>query len=188
MRFLNKKMLMILFLSLILLISAFAFVYHNSLKNDAMVVKIKNVKVFPLKKHITYKGALSSYGLSEAEMEEIWTNIDDYKKVLYIFEIQNDSWLAYSVNHQIQPRFAEGTQKLLIKSEKQLLFPQNISPGESYTTSLSAIIKVENDQTDQEILDILSKDQFTITGERVGILSVEPVGKESVTVGPFKKE
>ncbi|MBA4602738.1 hypothetical protein [Thermoactinomyces mirandus] len=185
MRFLNMKVITVIILSIVLLIGAFIAFYQLVL-NDIMEAQLKDIKIAPLKERVSSKDSLNSYGLSDAEKDEIWNNIDNYEYVIYIFEIKNtSSWLAYSVHHRVQPQFSESTKKLQVKNEKQLLFPQNLPPGESYKTSLSAIIKTDNQLSGQEILDIVSKDRFTITGGRE--VWVIPFGDESITVGPFQK-
>ncbi|MBA4602038.1 hypothetical protein [Thermoactinomyces mirandus] len=179
---------MMIILSIILLIGAFTVFYQLSIRSDVMEVELTNIEVYPLKEFAETEGSLNNYSLSEKEKEEIMNNLDNYKIVIYDFEIRNNSRLVYSVHHRVQPLFSEETKKILVISDKQLLFPQNIPPGESYGTGLTAILKTDNQLSDQEILDIVSKDRITIIGDRVGIFSAKPVGDESVTVGPFQKD
>lgn len=187
MRFFSRRVLMIMILSIILLIGAFIAFYQFSIRNDIMEAQLKDIQIKPLENSVRSKESLNSYRLSEAEKEEIWNNINDYKKVVYTFEIKNNSWLAYSVHHRIQPQFSEETNKLLVITEKNFFFVKNLPPGESYKPILRTIIKTDNQLSNQEILDIVSKDRFTIIGNRVGIFSAKPVGDESITVGPFYK-
>lgn len=175
MRFFNIKVLTILILSIVLFSSL--IIYFFSINSNTIEVSLKDIKVEPLK--ADYKGALNNYGLSDTEKDEIWNNINDYKEVRYIFEIKNTSSLAYSVHHRIQPLFSEETKNMLTKSENQLLFPQGLPPGESYKTRLRIIIKPDDQLSDQEILDIVRKDKFTIIGGRV--VWVIPFGDESIT-------
>lgn len=175
---------MITILLIIFLIGAFTAFYQYAVSH-VMEVELKKVKVDPLKDWVRNKNSLNVYALNESEKEEIINNIDDYKKVLYYFEIKNHSPLAYSVYHRVQPIFSEDTKKLLVTSEKQLRFPQNIPSGEAYTTFMTAIIKTNDSLTDQEIMNIVSKDQFTITGGRE--VWIIPFGDESVTAGPLHK-
>lgn len=184
MRFFSRRVFMMIILSIILLIGTFIVFYQFS-TSDAMEVELTNIEVYPLKKFAESKSSLNFYALSDAEKEEIMNNLDNYKIVIYDFEIRNNSRLAYSVHHRVQPLFSKETKKILVVSEKQLLFPQNIPPGDSYGTGLTAILKTDNQFSDQEILDIVSKDRFTITGGRE--VWVIPFGDKSITVGPFQK-
>ncbi|MGA8943494.1 MAG: hypothetical protein WB502_12400 [Thermoactinomyces sp.] len=187
MRFFSRRALMIIILSIILLIVSFTAFYQFSIRSNIMKAQLKDIQIKPLENSIRSKESLNSYRLSEAEKEEIWNNINEYKKVIYTFEIKNNSWLAYSVHHRVQPQFSEETNKLLVVSEKNFFFVKNLPTRESYKTILRAIIKTNNQLSDQEILDIVSKDRFTIIGNRVGIFSAKPVGDESITVGPFQR-
>ncbi|WP_181740029.1 hypothetical protein [Thermoactinomyces mirandus] len=89
-------------LSLILLIGAFTVFYQSSI-SGAMEVELTNVKVHPLKEFAETKDSLNFYTLSETEKEEIMNHLDNYKRVRYTFEIRNNSRLAYSVHHRVQP-------------------------------------------------------------------------------------
>lgn len=185
MRFLNWKVVMIMILSIVIVVGIFiAFIFFS---NETMEVKLDNIKVYPLKKFVDYEGALNNYGtFTDDEKKQILNNIDDYKEVIYTFEIKNQSSsMFYSVHHRVQPLFSEDTKKILVKSQNQLMFPQNLKPGESYKTMLRVIIKTDQHLSDQEILNIVSKDHFTITGEKV--VWVIPFGDETITVGPFQK-
>lgn len=188
MRFLNMKIITIIILSIFLLLGIFFIYYNIALKNEIMEVQLKDIEVYPLKEFVDYEDDLNNYGLSKAEKKEILNNIDNYKEVIYIFELKNtSSWLAQSVHHRVQPLFSERTKKILIANESNFSFPQNLPPGESYKTMLITFIKADNQLSDQEILEIVSKDRFTIIGDRIGIFSVKPAGEDQVTVGPFYK-
>lgn len=184
MHFFRRRPMVITILSIIFFIVAFIVFYQYAVSH-VMEVELKQVEVDPLKKSVRSKDSLNMYGLNQTEKEKIINHIDDYKKVTYTFEIKNTSPLADSVYHRVQPLFSEDTRKLIVVSEKQLWFPRNIPSGESYTTYLTAIIKTAPSLSDQEILNMVSKDRFTITGGRE-VWSI-PFGDESVTVGPLKK-
>ncbi|MBA4602039.1 hypothetical protein [Thermoactinomyces mirandus] len=167
----HRKILFIVILSFTIFVGDFIILYHSS-KYKVMEVQILEIKVTPLKKFVSDKADLNNYTLlvNDVEKEEILNNIDNYKKVVYIFEIKNNSsWLPYSVD-QAQPIFSEEMKKILIEQKYyHLLHHVILSPGESYIIGTKTIIK-SGKLSDEEILEIASKDRFTNIWNRLNIL------------------
>lgn len=122
---------------------------------------------------------IQDFGLNAEQVRDFEENPEKYRYIIFVMEFINRSNMAGVVDIKFKSQLPEELQKRLVWIQNEPL-ANYLPPSESRGDGVSAIIRLEEGDTEQEILDMAKKARITITGQKVGLLKRH--GSYSITV------
>ncbi|MGF7089296.1 hypothetical protein JOD24_003179 [Kroppenstedtia sanguinis] len=148
-------------------------VYLTIYFSTPMTTKIVKAKLLNVESDEEQDYWVEQYSLTPKQATDIVDHPGDYKRIMYICELNNDSNIIDLIDIRTKPDFSNEIEKRALYSSKEFENYQ-IQPGQRYWEGIEVLVKMEEGDTPEKLLDMAKQDRFTISGRKYLFLSDTP--------------
>ena len=106
-------------------------------------------------------------GIGSEQAKDIVNHPNQYRRVILFFTLYNHSAGASVSDIQIEAHLPEEAKKRLVWMEEHLTFPY-VGTKEEHADGVMAFFKLEEGDTEADLMEICKQIRFTLTGKKVG--------------------
>ncbi|SFJ54414.1 hypothetical protein [Thermoflavimicrobium dichotomicum] len=169
MAFLKKKRYLVLMVLTVMIVGFFVF-YFISVSGQILEIKLNDIRVHDIMEFRENRDTLKAHGLSPKQIDDILNHPDKYRTISYHFELKNPSIMALVFNLRVEPQFSAETRKRLVWVDKRFAIRPYVLPSKTNQDGVYLMVKRDENDTDQKLLDMAKKDRFLVTGQKAGRL------------------
>lgn len=162
----NKKILISAIVLILAFFALYFILYFKNVSGQILEVKLSEIAVFKVEELYTEE-ALLKKGITPEQVRDILNHPDQYRDIVFRFQITNHSTAAGVGNIEIDKHLPEEAKKRLIWMEKNINHPV-VTAAEKRPDGITAIFKLEEGDTEEDLIEICKQIRFTLKGRKVG--------------------
>ena len=145
--------------------------YFLSVSGQVLEVSWNKVRVEKMER----MGGLDEYelkrkGLNVEQVQDVLAHPERYRYVIYPMTLNNHSSMTAVANMEVRAQLPEELQKRLVWIDDEFKMLPYLGPSEKRPDGVYGIYRLEEGETEQNLLDMVKKTRFTITGQKIGRL------------------
>lgn len=166
----RKSMILIIAIVFVLSLSGGAFTLYVSTPVEPKIVKLAASDVDPGEDANYWR---DQYGLTSKQATDVIKHPESYRWILYSCRLNNISGIVDMIDVHAKPTFSGNTKQKVLYFSKDFLKYQ-IAPREKYRGTIEVLVKMDEGDTPEKLLDMAKQDRFTISGRKYLFLSDTP--------------
>jgi len=161
------KKLLILGIVIGVLVAAYFTLYFIDVSGQILEVRRPTVTVKSMEERNYTEKGLIQRGISSEQAKDIVNHPNQYRRVFLAFDLHNRSAGASVVDIQIEAHLPEEATQRLVWMEDNLSFPY-AGTKEEHPDGVIAFFKLEEGDTEEDLVEICKQIRFTLTGKKIG--------------------
>lgn len=169
--FQRRKLMIITIVALLIigLVGGYLTLFFST-STETKIVKVRLVEVLRDRGEEHW---VEQYGLTSKQAADIVKHPENYRSIMYTCELNNTSGIIDIIDIKTNPNFSKDTKKRALYYSEEIENYQ-INPGQRYRESIRVLIKMDEEDTPEKLLEMAKKDRFTISGRKYLFLSDVP--------------
>jgi hypothetical protein len=161
------KKLLILGIIIAALVVVYFTLYFIDVSGQILKVDWQKVVVSTIEEYGFTEEKLVRSGIDSKQAKDIVNHPNHYRHVNFVFRLNNHSAWAAVGDIQIEAHLPEEAKERLVWMEGNL-FMSYVDADDNRPDGITAIFKVEEGDTEADLIEICKQIQFTLTGKKVG--------------------
>lgn len=162
------KKLLIFGILIGILVASYFTLYFFDVSGEILEVRGNNIFIYSIEVRDHLKEDLIQRGISPEQATDIVKHPNKYRRVAFTFRFHNHSVWAAVADIQMEAHLPQDARKRLVWMEHNIMRSYVDSGEKDRPDSLSMIFKLEEGDTEEDLMEICKQVRFTVTGKKFG--------------------
>jgi hypothetical protein len=161
------KKLLIFGIVIVALVALYFTLYFIDVSGQILVVSWTKNVVSGIKEYGFTEEKLKNNGISSEQARDIVNHPNQYRHVNFVFRLNNQSAWATVGDINVEAHLPQDAKNRLVWMESNLFLPY-VDTMDDRPDGVTAIFKLEEGDTEEDLVEICKQTRFTLTGKKVG--------------------
>ena len=162
-----KNVLITVMVVICTLAALYSILYFMNIYGKILEVNLSEIVAFHIDEEYWTEEKLLKKGINTEHAKDILSHPGRYREIVFRFQITNHSTAAGVGMIEIEKHLPEEAKKRMIWMEKNINHPV-VTAAEKRPDAIDAIFKLEEGDTDEDLIKICKQIHFTLKGRKVG--------------------